>query len=178
MPDTIKSGDSGNIAKVTDDNKLRTYTTIESEISYESETNKRGYTWTSAYDYDAGDTIILLKNTSSTLNLIIDAMAFSSNVSTQFISHFPENTTLAGTVVTGVNLNKSSNSTSDSSCYGDETGNARGDIIVQGFILANTSMVLPFDGAVVLGINDEIAVDFVTAGTMGMVTIRGYYHSN
>ncbi len=153
MPETIKSGDSGNIAEVTDENKLRTYSTVESEVSYESETNKRAYTWTSSYNYDAGDTIILLKNTSSTLNLIIDAVLLSCNTTTQFITHFPKSTTLAGTVITGVNMNNSANGTADASCYGDETGNTQGDIEVQGFILANTSIVLPYNGAVILGVN-------------------------
>jgi len=36
---------------------------------------------------------------------------------------------------------------------------------------------IPMDGAVVLGISNEIAVDFVTAGALGSVSIRGYYHS-
>jgi hypothetical protein len=177
MPETIRDGTGGgHLAHVTSENKLRTYATIESEVSYESETNERAYSWTSSYNYDANDTILLLKNTSSTKNLIIDAALLSSDTTTQFISHYPSGTTLAGTEVTGVNLNRTSNLTAEVSCYQDETGNSRGDIEVQGFILANTSIILPFSGSVILGINSEFAIDFVTAGTLGMVSIRGYFH--
>jgi len=38
-------------------------------------------------------------------------------------------------------------------------------------------MPLPVDGAIILGYQDEIAVDLVTVGTMGCVTFRGYYHT-
>ena len=59
---------------VTNENKLRTYATTESEVSYESETNQRAYTWSNvSYNYTAGDTILLVKNTNSTDNLISSA---------------------------------------------------------------------------------------------------------
>jgi len=159
------------------ENRAKVYATTESEISHESETNKRAYSWTTSYNYDAGDTILLLKNTSSTLNLIIDKIMISSDTATKFIIHFPTGTTLAGTTITGVNSNRSSNNTPDASCYSDETGNTQGDIFGQGYVGAGGNALLPIDGAIILGVNNEIAIDFVTAGTLGMVTIRGYYHT-
>jgi hypothetical protein len=177
MPDMIVGGTgNGYRAKVDRENRLLTYATTESEISHESESNKRAYTWTHAYDYDANDTILWLKNTSSSYNLIINKVGISADTTTQFIIHFPEDTTPAGTLVTGVNTNRSSNNTADALCYGDETGNTRGDIEVQGFVTANTFALVPQDGSIVLGIGNEFAIDLVTAGTMGIVTIRGYYH--
>jgi hypothetical protein len=177
MPDTIKDGASGNVAGVDDENRLKVYSTTEKEISHESETNKRAYTFTHSYDYDAGDTIIWLKNTSSLYNLIIERVGLASDTTTKFISHFPNGTTPAGTEITGTQLNRSSNNSADVQCYGDETGNTQGVIEVQGIIPANTTIILPYDGSVVLGPNDEFAFDFVTAGTLGMATIRAYFHN-
>jgi len=178
MADFIKDGSgSGCLAGVDCEHRLKVYATTESEISHESEVNKRAYSWSHSYNSGANDTVMLLKNTNSTLNLIIDKIIVSSDTTTQFIIHFPSNTTLAGTTVTGVNLNRTSNSTADCVAYGDETGNSRGNIMAQGIILNNTPAIIPVDGSIVLGVSDEIAVDFVSATTaLGMVSIRGYYH--
>ncbi len=177
MPDTIKDGNSGNIAGVDIENRLKVYSTMESEISHESESNKRAYSWSHSYNSSANDTVLLIKNTSSSLNLIIDKIIISSDTTTQFVVHFPERTTLSGTTVTGVNLNRATNITADAVAYGDETGNSQGDIMAQGIVLNNTPAIVPVDGSIVLGVNNEIAVDFVTATTaLGMVSIRGYYH--
>ena len=177
MGDFIKDGTgAGYLAGVDVEHRLRVYATTESEISHESESNNRAYTWTYAYDYDANDTILWLKNISSSHNLIINKVGVSSDTTTQFVAHFPKDTVYAGTLVTGVNVNRSSNNPADALCYGNETGNTRGDIEVQGFIAANAFALIPQDGSVILGIGNEFAIDLVTAGTMGIVTIRGYYH--
>ena len=178
MPDMIRDGKGrGILAAVDKENRLNVYSTMEAEISHESEVNARAFTWTHSYNSGANDTILWLKNTSSTLNLVIDKIVMSSDATTKFVVHFPSGTTAAGTGVTGVNLNRSSNATADASVYGDETGNTQGAIMAQGIILNNTPAILPVDGSIVLGINDEVAVDFVSATTaLGMVTIRAYYH--
>jgi len=179
MPDTIRDGQGdGYLAGVDSENRLKAYCTAETEISHESESNKRAYTWSHSYNSGANDTILWLKNTSTTKNLIIEKIVLSSDTTTNFIIHFPSTTTSpTGTAVTGTNLNRSSNNSADSTCYGDETGNSRGIVMAQGIILNNTTAIMPVDGSIVLGVNDEIAVDFVSATTaLGMVTIRGYYH--
>jgi len=179
MPETIRDGQGkGYLAGVDSENRLKNYCTMETEISHESETNKRAYTWSHSYNSGAGDTILWLKNTSTTKNLIIEKIVLSSDTTTHFIVHFPSETaTPAGTAVTGVNLNRSSNNTADAVAYGDETGNTQGDVMAQGIILNNTPAIMPIDGSIVLGVGDEVAVDFDSATTaLGMVTIRGYYH--
>ena len=179
MPDTIRDGKGrGNLASVTSNNKLRVYATQESEVSYESETNERAYTWTHAYSYGANDTILWLRNDSSILNLIVDKIIVSSNTTTQFKIHAPLTTTTpTGTVITGKNINLSAGNTADATAYGDETGNTLGTIILQGILSANTTLVVPVEGGIILSLNNEIAIDFVTIGTLGLVTIKGYYHS-
>jgi len=174
----IESGTgNGYRANVTDENKLRAYCTTESEISYESETNERAYTWSHSYDYDANDTILWLKNTSSTEHLIIDRILIGSDTTTLFTVHFPEDTTQAGTAITGTNLNRQSGKTASASAVGDETGNSQGTIMAKGIVLANTTVNLPVEGSIILGLNDEIGIDLVTAGTLCTCVIRGYYHT-
>jgi len=178
MPEMIRDGKgAGYLAHVDKENRLAVYSTMESEISHESEVNNRAYTWTHSYNSGANDTILLVKNTSTTKNLIIDKIILSSDTTTKVVIHFPENTTLAGTGVTGVNLNRSSNDSAEATAYGDETGNTQGSILGQMILLGNTGAVLPINGSVILGVNNEIAIDFVSATTsLGMVTIVGYYH--
>ena len=177
MPDMIRDGTGkGFLAQVTSENKLRAYSTIENEASFESETKERCYSWTDSYNYAANDTIIWLRNDSSTLNLLIEKIVVSSDTATQVIFHSPENTAPAGTVVTGVNLNRSSNHIADATCYRDETNNVRANVIANAIIQANVPAIFPVDGAIILGYLDCLAVDFVTVGALGMATIRGYFH--
>ena len=175
--DIIKDGTgNGYLAQVDKEKRLKVYATTETEISHESESNNRAFTWAYSYDYDAGDTIVLVKNTSSTLNLIMEKVLISSDTTTQIVIHFPKDTTLAGTLITGLNLNRASNNTAESLAYANETGNTQGEIMGTATVMPNTTIFVPMDGAVILGIGNEIAVDFLTAGTFGSVSFRGYYH--
>jgi len=131
MPDFIRDGSGkGYLAHVTSENKLRTYATTESEISYESETNKRAYTWSNvSYDYAAGDTILLVKNTSSTLNLLIDKIMASGDTATTFTVHCPTCNTPTGTAVTGVNMNRTSSGVADATAKANESTNSQSNIL-------------------------------------------------
>jgi len=74
-------------------------------------------------------------------------------------------------------LNRTTNNVAEATCYGDETGNSQGIVMAQGIILNNAPAILPVNGSIVLGINNELGIDFVSATTaLGMATIRGYYH--
>jgi len=178
MPDTIKSGvGNGYLAEVTKNNKLRTYSTRQAEVAFESETNGQAYTWTNvSYDYAAGDTILLLKNTSPTKNLLIQAITISGDTATTVTIHSPACLNPTGTVVTGVNLNRQSGNTAEATAICDETTNSQANIITVTKHNGSTLNIMPIEGAVVLGLNDCIAVDFTTDGGAANVTIRGYYH--
>ena len=168
----------GYVANVTSENKLRVYSTAEREISYESETNERAYSWSNAtYDYDAADTILLVKNTSTDNDLVIEDMHVGGDTETEVIIHCPTCSTPTGTAVTGVNLNRKSNKTADATAKADETTNSQANVIKKILINGNNSEFIDFKGAIVLGLNDCIAVDFVTNGGACYVTIRGYYHT-
>ena len=178
MPDMIRDGTGGGyLAQVTSENKLRTYCTTESESSYESEVNKRCYTWTTAYNVSAADTVIWLRNDSTTLNLVLEKVLLANDTATRFTVHFPANATPAGTEVTGVNLNRGSNNLAEATCYSDETNNTQANSFANGILQANVPAILPIDGTVVLGYKDCIGIDFVTgSSSIGMATIRAYYH--
>lgn len=175
MPITIKNASDGNLAKVTPEGMLTTFATTESYATYISQSNGEGYVWNVAYDYDANDTLIWLRNDSPTKFLIIERITITSETVTQFIIHFPENATPAGTSITGTNLNRGSVNVAEATCYQDETNNTQDVILTQGIVTANGKNNMSVDGAILLAHNHCIAVDFVTAGTLGIVTIRGYY---
>ena len=175
MPMTIKNSFDGNLAIVTPEGKLKTFSTTETESFYISKTNGEAYTWSVAYDYAAADTLIWLRNDSTTKILIIETIILSSDTATQFILHFPVNATPAGTAVTGVNMNRGSVNVAEATCYRDETNNTQANVIHQGIIDANATIVVPVRDSFILYHNDCVAVDYVTAGTLGTVTIKGYY---
>ena len=168
----------GYLANVTDENKLRVYSTVESELSFESETNERTYTWSNvSYNYTAGDTVLLLKNTDNSKNLIIDGIQLSGDTETKVVLHCPECTTPTGTAVTGVNWNRTSSLTADANSKANESTNTQANIIGIFRIDGNNSSFVPMDGGLVLGLNDCIAIDFMTDGGEANVSVRGYYHT-
>ena len=67
------------------------------------------------------------------------------------------------------------NKRADAECYGDETNNAQANVLLEDIVLANGQLIFPVDGKIILGYHDVIAVDFVTAGTLGAVSFVGYY---
>jgi len=166
---------SGRKAEVDKHYRLTTYCTVVNEVSHQSEQHGAAYTWTHDYNYDAADTILWLRNDSTTQNLLIDKIVMASNVATQVTIHSPTGTTAAGTEIIGVNLNRQSGNVALATAKGDETGNTQANVIVEALVPANIPAIMPVEGAIILGYFDEIAVDFVTVGTMGTVTFRGYY---
>ena len=167
---------SGRLAEVDSEHRLKVASVAELQAAVASRNNGLAYSWTHAYDYDANDTILWLKNTSQTHLLMLDTIVISSDTTTQSTVHYPTDTTPAGTLVVGTNLNGLSGNVANALCYGDETGNTMGKKVVQGISLGNTTALMPAASSLILGYNNEIAVDLVTAGTLGIVTIRGYYY--
>ena len=168
----------GNLAEVTNNKKLRTYTTVESEASFESEANGVCFAWTASYNYTADDTVLLIKNTNTNLDIIIENIIFQSDTSTQVIVHYPATVaTPTGTAITGVNMNKTSGKTARATAIQDETTNARGDVISRIFVKGGEdSLFIPYQGMPIIGLNDSIAIDYVTEGGSCFVTIIGYFH--
>jgi len=175
----IENGKGGQYeAEVNSKLQLSTKAIIETEAGFISESDGLTFSWANAtYDPDAGDTILLVKNTSTVKNLFIDSITISTDTETIVQVHLiTADVTVAGTTVTGVNLNTTSNNVADASAAADETGNTQGGIIWAGEVQAASDPYhIDTQGAIILGQNKSIGVDFVSATTAGNVVITGHY---
>jgi len=173
----IESG-TGNAKQlhITDDNRADVSARSTPRIAYVSKDNGDSYTWSHAYNYAAGDTILLLSNSSTAKKLYIHSISVGSDTATRFTIHFPDYPTLAGTVVIGTNTNRLSGNIAEAEAYGNETGAAaQGVVLAEGMIGAGQTATKQPDGTIILGYHNCIAVDLVTIGAMGVVTISGYF---
>ena len=171
----IESGvGTGNLASVVD-NRLHVSARSQDRIYYISRDHGQAFTFSHSYDYDAADTILLVANNSPDKLFFVHAVIFSSDTSTAWQMHCPAYPTLAGTTITGTNMNRTSGNSANASAIGDETGNTQANVIARGIVLANTTVSLQPLGSIILGYHQCIAVDFTTAGTLAACTIRGWF---
>ena len=175
----IESGGSNSDkAVVTPEGRLTTYAVTEPDFLHRNEDEENAYVWDfPGYDYDAADTIMFLRNDSSS-DLHIHHIFLYCDTASKVQVHIPANPTVAGTAVTGTNLNIKSGNVAEATAKQDETGNTQGTILQSEYIAADGTLTLfKEDGyEIILGKNDCIAVDIVTAGTMAYGHITGYYH--
>jgi len=133
-----------------------------------------------SYDYDAGDTLLLVRNDSTTLMLYIEYVWVwvDCGGSVIVLQHPTATFTIAGTAVIGVNMNTASGVPADATAKGDETGNTQGDIIDVKLHLSSSPGVnfLQQDGVIALGHYDALGVDAVTGGDACQCVMHGYYH--
>lgn len=136
------------------------------------------YSWTNAtYDMTAADTIIGVRNISSIQNLHIDKVILSSDVATIVTFHRVNGSAaLAGTLITGVNLNGASGNVALADARGDETTNSsQGDVLLDVELLAAQSLAIDFEGAIILGPNDMFGADYVANAAIVHITVIGFY---
>lgn len=158
------------------DNRLNVSSRINSRMYYVSRDDGIAFTWSNTtYDYDALDTILLVKNTSSTKKLVIERISVGGSTATEVIIHCPTCTTPTGTSITGTNTNRTSANVAEATAISDETTNTQSNKITSVKINGSNSGFLNVNGAIILGQNDCIAIDFVTDGTACYATIQGYY---
>jgi len=165
-------------AEVNSDNKLKTYAVTEPDFLHRNEDNEQAYVWDfPGYDYDAADTVMFIRNDSSS-DLHIHHIYLYCDTASKVQVHAPASPTAAGTAVTGVNLNLKSGNVAEATAKQDETGNTQGTILHSEYVAANGALTMfKEDGyEIILGKNDCIAVDIVTAGTMAYGHITGFYH--
>jgi hypothetical protein len=171
-------------AEVNSDNQLSTRAVSISAL-HQASLNGEAFAWNAVtYDPDAADTLLLVRNDSSTKYLVIDKIYVRCDTATAVDVHLvTANFTAAGTAVTGVCLNKASATVADATAKADETGNTQGDIILTAYLhlavnaQATTSVaqMIDLEGAVILGDDQAIGVDLVTASTAAECTIIGHY---
>lgn len=168
---------SGFKAGVNSENRGLVHAVSVGELRHVAGEFARSYIWASGtYNYDAADTILLVKNIGVPL-LHVDGVWLSVDTDTRVVIHLPTaEVTVAGVTVTGVNLNTSSGNVAEASAAQDETGNTQGGVIWSGEIhAAQAPVFIPFGGAVILAKNKSIGVDYVTVGTACDVVIIGHY---
>ena len=172
------TGSSNQESVYVDDYSLRTRPYSEFDAAIEA---GNAYSWSNlTYDPDAHDTILGVENNSSTQDLVIQEIRVSGDTATQFVVHTSSGVTMAGTAVTGVNLNRNSNNTASATAKADETGNGQQAAsytgrLFAGLIAADGTATIDVDGAIVLPNDHNIGVDFTTAATAGNITIIGYF---
>ena len=137
-----------------------------------------------SYDITAADTILTVRNTSTDRLLVINNIYMNTDVNGFYDIHIQTVatafTTTNGAVVTGVNLNTSSNKVADAGAISDEEA-----IAAQGSIIATLrsneatadqfSIDFKTNDAIVLGTNGRIAVDASAAAATCECTIVGYF---
>jgi hypothetical protein len=175
----ITGGTGSNYAVgVTSDNRLRTYSGQESEIAFQSRVNENAYSWTMSADLGADECAIYLRNDSEIPLLIDKIFIWGSAAATYEIYAGNNKITVAGTAVTGVNLNTDSTKTPEATCTHTETGADAGGTLtliqtIQSGVAAKETV--EWNGALVLGRLGEIAVNVVTDIALTSVTILGYF---
>lgn len=138
------------------------------------------YSWSNvAYDMTAADTIIAVRNTSATKHLHIVRTIMSTGTTT-FAQHHVTNASaaLAGTAITGVNLNFRSGNVAEADAKGDETTNSsQGTLILTNSVVATFDTVVDWGGALILGTNDSYGIDYTVDDTTDAphITIWGYF---
>jgi hypothetical protein len=167
---------SGRKAEVDSHNHLKTHSVSELAIAEASEQDGDAYAWTASADIDATDSILWLRNDSTTQNLIIDTISISSDAAGSWFIYCPENVTPDGTTVTGVNLNRASSKVALATCKRDNTTAVLANYIFYGHNQAAETVVMQLRGALVLGYLDCVAIDITTEPVLAQATILGYFH--
>lgn len=136
------------------------------------------YAWSNVtYNMTAADTIIAVRNTSADKNLHITRVYMSSDTVQVAAHHVTSSSAaLAGTLITGVNLNFSSGNVAEADARGDETTNSsQGDLILRTEMLAAVTAIVDFNGGLILGTNDAYAIDYPTDAAIVYITIWGFF---
>ena len=172
----IKSGDSGDVAKVTSAKRLKTDSVSRSSLEIATKENENAYSWYSTYAATANDEIISIKNTSSSLKLIIDEIFISSSANSVFTAFKVTTGTPTGTTLTPLNLSFSAGGSAPAESFGNAAvgGTLSGSNVGAIGVAANTSEVLDTQGAVMLSEDDIISITTSATATV-YCTVIGHF---
>ena len=137
------------------------------------------YVWHAVtYSYSGADTLMGIRNIHPTKLLHIDKLIVSSQVATQIQLHMTEGSAaLAGTVVTGFNLNRASGNVAQADARVNETTNsAQGTRFTTFEIVAVTMFEFDFEGSLIMKLNDALGIDGVDAGTSFELSVFGFFN--
>jgi hypothetical protein len=169
----------GHRARVTDKNMLSTYSIIKTEIAYESEHNGRAYTWTATQNWGADKNVLWMRNDSVNQELHIERIAISCPAACLVQFFVGEGNTVGGVEVIGTNLNLASGNLADVTCRYSNTnvdGGTGMTLLGTVYAPALSTVSIEFLGTLLLPLNTEIAVNFVTDVDSSSVNLTGYFH--
>ena len=172
---------TGRQAKVDDENRLVTAATNTPKITSVSANHGESYVWTAYVDWGADKNAVWLRNDSNSLKLHIDRIHISPAAAAVVEVWVGNGNTAAGTTVTGVNLNRSSGKTADATGRHTNTNvDAGAGMTLLGtyHIPATTVSHIEFYGALVLGVNREVAVNIVTDVGATAINVLGYFNED
>lgn len=150
----------------------------DTRLFYVSRDDGQAYSWTGVYASGANETVLLVKNTSTTRDLIITEIEFVSDAATRVRIHLPtvEVTPGGGATIVGRNLNTGSTNAAEATGKQNESDNALGNIILDTLIGVSEPHGETWEDGLRITQNKSIAVDFVTAASaLGGATIIGYF---
>ena len=168
----ITSGESGA------SRRLDVSARSDSRTFYTSRDAGQVYAWAGLYNSSDGETVLLVKNTSTTLTLVIVHMEVVSDAITRVRVHLPtsEITPAGGAVITGINLNTASTNAAPALGRQNENTNSVGDVIEDTLIAANEPHEVEYSNGLRITQNKSIAIDVATGATaLGGATIIGYF---
>lgn len=136
----------------------------------------KSFNWSSGViNIDAGDTVLLLKNTSDEPLHVESITVWNGSVASQYVVHIPTTeVTPTGTTVTGTNLNTGNSAVADASARSDETNNSQGDIIFTPMLAVDRDKTINTVG-LILAKNKSVGIDVVEDTSESGVTIRAHY---
>jgi hypothetical protein len=138
-----------------------------------------------AYSWFIGDsdiatteTMLIVRNDSSTQDLVIDSVELLNGNITQCVWDFHIVTapyTNAGTAVVGTNLNTNFSNSANATCTHDETGNTQGTVIKEYRALVADTYYNFTNLGIVLKEGTAFGVDQITESDSGACTFVGYF---
>ena len=178
MSTSIKSGSSGDVAKVTTDNRLDTSSRVNGRIYYQSRDSGKAFSITSFDTTAATEFMLYFKNDSTTEKFHVEIVTLSAVETVLWKLHQVTGTAAGGAVVTPVNLNLSSGVSASATARGTGaiTGLTSSSVLDAIRTVATGGAELNLRDALILGEDDAIAIEYDT-GTTGLceAVIIGYY---
>ena len=169
-------GSGLNEMKVDNEGQAQVFAVIEDELEHQSEKNGQSFNWCSGtVNLIAGETILLLKNTSDKQLHVESITVWNGSVASEYTIHLPTTeVTPTGTAVTGTNLNTGSSEVADALAKSDETDNSQGNIVFTPYLAVDSSKTVNTRG-LILAKNKSVAIDVVEDTAESSVTIRGFF---
>ena len=174
---TIKGGNNGNVADVTDRKALKVDAVIESRLESASRDDEKAFVWSSTYAATAADEIIYIANTSVLDTLVIDSFTVGASAACVFTLFEVTSGTAAGSTITAENINLGASGTASATSFGGAavTGSLTGPVIrYAGVSAASEFDHVDLSGGVILDQNSALAVTVSATATV-YVNITGHY---